>query len=211
MPFTTPSYYTAFASPGVDFLPYATERLVVAPGADAREVKFLAGRTLYSAQTDDLLVLAPAEETPAQSTVVLDQWALETAFRERDAVLAQLPALAEYYQHISREHIERATALVVYRLGVQLKPQALASHLLYSPSLHVRADLPNGAVHLSVIFEPGIDPLNPTPDEDGDDANAIASFYDAHGALRAGTSGPLPQVLLQLNDLAEWPATEACV
>ena len=212
MPITLPTYtgyYPALGSP------YATELFVVAPGADAREIRFLAGQALYSSQTDDALVLEPAQqeaqqpEAPAQPTVVLDQWAREMAFRERDAVLTQLPELADYYHHISREHIERATVVVTYILGQQLKPQSLASHLMYSPSLHVRADLPNGAVHLSLVFEPGVDPLNPTPDEDGDDANAIVSFYDAQGALRAGTTGPLPAVLLQLNALAQWPNTVA--
>ena len=212
MPITLPAY-TGY-HPAV-WPPYATELFVVAPGADAREVRFLASHALYSSQIDDALVLGPAHEeahqteAPAQPAAVLDRWALETAFRERDAVLAQLPALAEYYQHISHEQIGLAAAFVAYMLGQQLKPQSLASHLLYSPTLHVRADLPNGAVHLSVIFEPGVDPLHPTPDEDGDDANASVSFYDARGTLRAGTSGPLPAVLLQLASLAQWPAAVA--
>jgi len=193
-------------------VPYATEWCWVAPGADAREVQFLASRTLYSSQADDALVLDPLREetvqpeaTDAPPTAVLDQWALEVAVREREAVLAQLPELADCYQHISREHIELTAAFVAYKLGQQLKPEALASHLMYTPNLHVRADLPNGAVHLSVIFEPGIDPLHPVPDEDGDDANASVSFYDAQGNLRSGMSGPLPTVLLQLASLAQWP------
>ncbi|HEX8656048.1 MAG TPA: hypothetical protein VF690_00855, partial [Hymenobacter sp.] len=68
---------------------YAPDSLIVAPGADAREVKFLASRALYSSQADSALVLAPVEEQSqqideqAQQSAVLDQWALETAFRER--------------------------------------------------------------------------------------------------------------------------------
>lgn len=209
-----PAINPAYSSQAYILPRYASEWTVVAPGADAREVRFLAGQALYSSQADNALVFDTTSEDIYQADAsaqpaVLDQWALETAFRERDAVMAQLPALADYYHHINTEHIELASALVAYVLGQQLKPQALASHLTYYQSLHVRADLPNGAVHLSVIFESGVDPLNPTPDEDGDDANASVSFYDAQGILRAGRSGPLSTVLSQLASLAQWPTTVA--
>lgn len=206
MPLTAPAYQTVapLHRPLCDYS-------FVAPGADWHEIQFLASNALYSAQTDEVFApeLVELDSEPVdeltENSIILNQWALETAFQERDVLMAQLPGLREYYADISSEHIGFATLMVAYVMGHQLKPQSLSSHLTYNKSLHMRADLPQGTVHLSVIFEPGVDPTNPTPDEDGDDANTIVSLYDTEGVLRAGTSGPLPSVIVQLSSLAQWP------
>jgi hypothetical protein len=194
----------------------------VAPSANRKEIQFIANRVLYNAQADIEFVFEPIEEpvknagseshSQAQSieqTIVLDQWALSKAFQERDAVLAQLPGLRDHYADISQYHIDLAAVLVVYALGRELKPQSFASYLTYNQSLQVRADLPNGTVYVSVIFEPGINPTLAIPDEDGDDANTIISFYDVHGALKGGTNGPLRSVLMQVAALFQQSALVA--
>lgn len=178
-------------------------------------IHFSGNTALYSAQLytfssdlDEALIdrtnFAPIPPTVGASFADMSsQWLIDKAFKERDIVFGQLAELGEYYTHISPQHIFKGTLKAAYELWWRLKPESLTSHLTYNQSLHIRASLPNGAVHLSVVFEPGVDPTAPMPDADGDDANAVASLYDRHGVLVDGTTGPLPQVLAYLSTFAQ--------
>lgn len=139
----------------------------------------------------------PATELDEQ----LIEWLMDKALKETGAVRRQWPAQQTQFEGISSDYVFLVTAQLAIWLWSRASPVQLTTTLTYDQSLHVRAALPQGAVHIAVLFSPGIDPNATAGLGEEEEDNTVASVYDAHGTYTGGMVGPLPQVLRQLADL----------
>ena len=148
-------------------------------------------------------VIQPAAELDAQ----LVEWLLAKALKEAEAIRCQWPAKATYFEGIRQEDVSLVAGQLAIWLWNLAKPVQLTTTLTYDQSLHVRAALPQGAVHIAVLFSPGVDPNATIGLGEEEEDNTVASVYDAHGTYLNGAVGPLPQVLAQLAGLLPLPAS----
>lgn len=89
--------------------------------------------------------------------------------------------LAEYYTDIPLDTIMSLVPLMLsalYRRGAT----AWHFHLMYQQSIQVRADIPTGALYISVIF-------GSYPEDEEDEADIIWSEYDVKGQHVGGKVG----------------------
>lgn len=126
--------------------------------------------------------------------------------REVEGVSRQLAAKQAYYEDIEQAHVLAVTALLTVHLWQQaIAPGELVFTLTYDQSLHVRAALPHGALHASVLLTPGLSPMQQLGQREEED-NTIVSIFGPDGKWQAGTEGPfmacleaLPGLLAQRN------------
>lgn len=129
------------------------------------------------------------------------RWLTDKLLKEVEAVRQQLTEKQEYFAGIDQKFLFQTAQQVALWLWAVASPTHLTTTLTYNQSLHIRAGLPHGAVHFSVLFSPGIDPnATATLGEDEVD-NTVLSVYDAQGQYTGGIVGPLPQALLKLPEL----------
>lgn len=123
------------------------------------------------------------------------------AYKTRDAARRDLHEKIACYAGISEQHVENAAFLVAAALGLQ-NCERVTTTLTYEQSLHVRAELPNGAgsVHVSVLFTPGLDPTQATGEREEED-NTVISVFGRDGKFVVSTEGPLLPALTQLPAL----------
>lgn len=207
MPATLPAPDTAVFAP----LPTrrsAYQRVAVAPEVDhyTRSVEWWDSPVLPAPAV--LRRPAAPATPPAPATVVPElrmRWLADRALREMEIVTRQLAAKQPYYESIDRSHVLATTGLLTVQLWQHATPLDLTFTLTYDQSLHVRATLPQGALHVSVLFTPGLDPLqNQGLCEEED--NTVLSVFGADGRWQKGIEGPLMQCLSELPALLLAPA-----
>ncbi|MGI4735769.1 MAG: hypothetical protein ACRYG7_11380 [Janthinobacterium lividum] len=143
----------------------------------------------------------PAAELDAQSI----EWLMDKGLKDGETVRQQLQAKQAYFAEIEARYVLKATYLLSLALRQEVAPTQLAFTLTYDQSLHVRATLPQGALHVSVLFTPGLDPtqhLGQCEEED----NTVVSVFGPGGRWQVGTEGPLLPCLGRLPALLAAPA-----
>jgi len=148
----------------------------------------------------------PAPRATPAAEDLRAQWLLKEMLKDGETVRQQLLAKQEYFEGIEARYVLKAAYLLSLVLRHEATLTQLAFTLTYDQSLHLRAALPQGALHASVLFTPGLDPtqhLGQCEEED----NTVVSVFGPDGHWRAGTEGSLLPCLERLPALLAAPAT----
>ncbi|TGD80813.1 hypothetical protein [Hymenobacter wooponensis] len=169
------------------------------------------GIPMWTADEPQLSIATPLSRTTTQrrvspptpainATELRVRWVADRALREMETVGRQLATKHAYYDGIERDHILTVVALLTVHIWQQASPLDLTFTLTYDQSLHVRATLPQGALHISVLFTPGLDPLqNQGACEEED--NSVLSIFGPDGHWQAGAEGTLMHCMVTLPTL----------
>lgn len=145
-----------------------------------------------------------AKSTPVPPAAELDaqaiRWLMDKGLKDGETVRQQLLAKQSYFEAIEANHVLKATYLLSLALRCEATLAQLAFTLTYDQSLHVRATLPQGALHVSVLFTPGLDPTQHLGQREEED-NTVVSVFGPDGRWQAGTEGPLQLCLGRLSAL----------